>query len=147
MRLSDGMLAIAAGSHHRPIDISGSDEVAEMGRVVEIFRRNTLERDELLAEKAQAADRLEQQVKERTAELAQSVEELRGYADRIIVPIVTRGRFGALRTEIDPEFDLVGAAVEAGFRGGLDELLREATKDSKIPIDDIFDGIFGRKKK
>ena len=76
MRLSDGMLAIAAGGHHRPVDISGSDEVAEMGRVVEIFRKNTLERDELLAERAQAADRLEQQVKERTAELAQSVEEL-----------------------------------------------------------------------
>ena len=81
MRLSDGMLAIAAGSHHRPIDVSGSDEVAEMGRVVEVFRKNTLERDELLAEKAQAADRLEQQVKERTAELAQSVEELRALGD------------------------------------------------------------------
>ena len=81
MRLSDGMLAIAGGSHHRPIDISGSDEVAEMGRVVEVFRKNTLERDELLAEKAQAADRLEQQVKERTAELAQSVEELRALGD------------------------------------------------------------------
>ena len=80
-RLSDGMLAIAGGSHHRPIDISGSDEVAEMGRVVEIFRKNTLERDELLAEKAQAADRLEQQVKERTAELAQSVEELRALGE------------------------------------------------------------------
>ena len=81
MRLSDGMLAIAAGGHHRPIDISGSDEVAEMGRVVEIFRKNTLERDELLAERAQAADRLERQVKERTAELAQSVEELRALGD------------------------------------------------------------------
>ena len=81
MRLSDGMLAIAAGGHHRPIDISGSDEVAEMGRVVEIFRKNTLERDELLAERAQAAHRLEQQVNERTAELAQSVEELRALGD------------------------------------------------------------------
>ena len=81
MRLNEGMLAIAGGSHHRPIDVSGSDEVAEMGRVVEIFRKNTLERDELLAEKALAADRLEQQVKERTAELAQSVEELRALGD------------------------------------------------------------------
>ena len=81
MRLSDGMLAIAAGGHHRPVDISGNDEVAEMGRVVEIFRKNTLERDELLAERAQAAHRLEQQVKERTAELAQSVEELRALGD------------------------------------------------------------------
>jgi len=77
MRLSSGMLAIAGGRHHSPIDISGSDEVAEMGRVVEIFRKNTLERNELLAEKAQAAERLENEVKQRTAELAQSVEELR----------------------------------------------------------------------
>ena len=75
------MLAIAAGGHHRPVDISGNDEVAEMGRVVEIFRKNTLERDELLAERAQAAHRLEQQVNERTAELAQSVEELRALGD------------------------------------------------------------------
>jgi signal transduction histidine kinase len=81
MHLSDGMLAIAGGSHHSPIDISGSDEVAEMGRVAEILRKNTLERDELLAEKAQAADRLEQEVKERTAELAQSVEELRALGE------------------------------------------------------------------
>src|SRR5262245_63245501 len=81
MRLSNGMLAIAGGGRHKPIEISGSDEVAEMGRVVEIFRKNTLERDELLAEKAQAADRLEQQVKQRTAELAQSVEELRALGD------------------------------------------------------------------
>src|SRR5258707_14128209 len=80
-RLSGGMLAIAGGHHHTPIDISGSDEVAEMGRVVEILRKNTLERDDLVVEKAQAADRLEQQVKERTAELAQSVEELRALGD------------------------------------------------------------------
>jgi signal transduction histidine kinase len=81
MRLSDGMLAIAGGNHHSPIDISGSDEVAEMARVVEVFRKNTLERDELLTERAQAADRLEQEVRERTAELAQSVQELRALGD------------------------------------------------------------------
>jgi signal transduction histidine kinase/DNA-binding response OmpR family regulator len=81
IRLNDGMLAIAGGSQRTPIDISGRDEIAEMGRVVEILRKNTLERDELLTEKAQAADRLEQQVKERTAELAQSVEELRALGD------------------------------------------------------------------
>jgi signal transduction histidine kinase len=81
MRLSDGMLAIAGGNHHSPIDISGSDEVANMARVVEVFRKNTLERDELLAERAQAADRLEQEVKQRTAELAKSVQELRALGD------------------------------------------------------------------
>jgi signal transduction histidine kinase len=81
MRLNSGMLAIAGGSYHTPIDVSGGDEVAEMARVVEVLRKNTLERDELLADKAQAAERLEQQVKERTADLARSVEELRALGD------------------------------------------------------------------
>jgi adenylate cyclase len=81
LNLSTGMLAIASGRQQSPIRISGSDEVAEMGRVVEIFRQNTLERDGLLAEKAQAAERLEHEVKQRTAELAQSVEELRALGD------------------------------------------------------------------
>ncbi len=79
--LSDGMLAIAGGRLHTPVAAQGSDEIAAMGRAVEIFRRNTVERDELLAEKAQAAERLEQQVKERTAELTQSVEELRALGE------------------------------------------------------------------
>ena len=34
MRLNGGMLAIAGGSRHSPIDISGRDELAEMARAV-----------------------------------------------------------------------------------------------------------------
>lgn len=45
------------------------------------MRQNTLERDELLVERAHAADRLEKQVEERTAELARSVEELRALGE------------------------------------------------------------------
>ncbi len=72
--LSRSMLAIAKGNLAASIPTGGSDEIAEMGRVVEILRKNTFERDELLIERAQAAGRLERQVEERTAELAQSVE-------------------------------------------------------------------------
>ncbi|HEX6979545.1 MAG TPA: ATP-binding protein, partial [Alphaproteobacteria bacterium] len=79
--LSDGMLAIAGGSLHAPVAVEGADEIAAMGRAAEIFRRNTLERDGLLAERAQAADLLEKEVKQRTAELAQSVEELRALGE------------------------------------------------------------------
>jgi signal transduction histidine kinase len=43
--LSDSMLAIAGGRHDTPVAIKGADEIAAMGRAVEIFRRNTLERD------------------------------------------------------------------------------------------------------
>ena len=81
VRLNSGMLAIVGGTRDAPIDVAGTDEVAEMGRVVEIFRKNTLERDQLLVEKEKAADLLEHQVKQRTAELAQSVEELRALGD------------------------------------------------------------------
>ena len=81
MLLSNGMLAISRANYHASIDISGYDEIAEMGRVAEILRKNTLERDDLLVEKQHVAERLEQQVKERTGELAQSVEELRALGD------------------------------------------------------------------
>src|SRR4026209_662496 len=52
-----------------------------MGRAVEIFRRNTLERDELLVEREQAASLLEREVEARTAELAQSVAQLRALGE------------------------------------------------------------------
>jgi class 3 adenylate cyclase/HAMP domain-containing protein/putative methionine-R-sulfoxide reductase with GAF domain len=80
-RLSEGTLAIASGRLHAPVAAIGNDEIAAMGRAVEIFRKNTLERDELLAEKAQVAMSLEQQVKQRTAELAQSVGELQALGE------------------------------------------------------------------
>jgi signal transduction histidine kinase len=79
--LSRSMLAIAEGDLEANIATGGSDEIAEMGRVVEILRKNTLERDELLIERAKTADRLEKQVKERTAKLEKSVEELRALGD------------------------------------------------------------------
>src|SRR5262245_53742768 len=126
MSLSDGMLAIVAGSHHRPIDISGSDEIAEMGRVVEILRKNTLERDELLIDKAQAADRLEQQVKERTAELAQSVQELRALGD------VTQ----AVNSSIDVETVLatiVAKAVQlSGTQAGAIYVFDDAAQEFRL---------------
>src|SRR5262249_60649681 len=48
---------------------AGSDEVAAMGRAVEVVRRNAIELDRLLAERADAAMRLEKLVEERTSEL------------------------------------------------------------------------------
>jgi adenylate cyclase len=79
--LSRSMLAITEGNLAAKVPTGGSDEIAEMGRVVEVLRKNTFERDELLIERAQAADRLEKQVEERTAELAQSVKELRALGE------------------------------------------------------------------
>jgi GAF domain-containing protein len=154
MRLSDGMLAIAAGSHHRPIDISGSDEVAEMGRVVEVFRKNTLERDELLAERAQAADRLEQQVKERTAELAQSVEELRALGDvtqavnssidlQTVLSTIVAKATQLSGTEAGAIYVFDEAAQEFRLRAtyGMDETLIAEIKDRHMRIGETAIGI------
>ena len=54
-----------------------------MGRAVEVFRQHAIERDALLAERAAAAERLEQQVVERTAELARRQAELRATFDNM----------------------------------------------------------------
>ena len=75
------MLAITEGNLQANVPTRGNDEIAEMGRVVEVLRQNTLERNELLVERAHAAERLEKQVEERTAELARSVEELRALGE------------------------------------------------------------------
>jgi PAS domain S-box-containing protein len=68
--LSGGMRAIAAGERDIAIPIDGDDEIAEMGRALEVFRGNAVELDRLLAERAEAAANLERIVEERTAELA-----------------------------------------------------------------------------
>jgi len=68
-QLSGAMLSIAAGRREIPVPATGSDEVAAMGRAVEVFRQNAIELDHLLAERANAAIRLEKLVEERTSEL------------------------------------------------------------------------------
>lgn len=74
--LSEGTLAIAGGDLQAQVPVQGADEITAMARAVETFRRNTQERDGLLVEKAQAAERLEKVVRQRTAELSRSMREV-----------------------------------------------------------------------
>jgi signal transduction histidine kinase/DNA-binding response OmpR family regulator len=67
--LSAAMIAIAGGRRNVVAATSGKDEIASMGRAVEVFRRNAIELDQLLADRSQEAARLEKVVRERTAEL------------------------------------------------------------------------------
>jgi signal transduction histidine kinase/DNA-binding response OmpR family regulator len=67
--LSATMIAIAGGRRDTVAATSGRDEIASMGRAVEVFRHNAIELDRLLAAQEQEAARLEQVVLERTAEL------------------------------------------------------------------------------
>jgi signal transduction histidine kinase len=136
MQLNSGMAAIAAGKQHGPIAIPGSDEVSDMGRVVEIFRKNTVERDELLAEKAQAAERLEHEVKQRTAELAQSVEELRALGDVSRAVNSTIDLETVLSTIVAKAVQL--SATEAGTIYVFDEATQEFQLRASYGMDDAL---------
>jgi signal transduction histidine kinase len=81
--MSSVMFAVASGSREIAVPVIGSDEIAAMGRALEVFRQNAVERDALLAERAEAAERLEHQVEERTAELGQQQAVLRATFDNM----------------------------------------------------------------
>lgn len=73
--LSGIMLSIAAGRREIAVPVVGTDEVGAMGRAVEVFRKNAIELDQLLVERADAAIKLEKIVEQRTAELRASKEK------------------------------------------------------------------------
>lgn len=73
--------------------------------------------------------------------LGDTFRELQGFADKITVPLVTRGSIDNPKTEIDPDFDVGKAALDAGVKGSLDELL----KGNGGSLGDLFKNL-GRKK-
>ncbi len=81
--MSQGMRAIAGGRRDIAIPAGGSDEIGEMARALEIFRSNAIELDALLAEREQAAARLETVVQERTAEAQRRGAVLRVTVDNM----------------------------------------------------------------
>ena len=143
--LNRSMLAIAEGNLATNVPTSGNDEIGEMGGVnVEILRKNTLERDELLIDRAQAADRLEKQVEERTVELSKSLEELRALGDvsqavnstidlETVLSTIIAKAAQLSGTEAGTIFEYDEATQEFYFRAsyGMDETLIAAVKGQK----------------
>ena len=116
-----------------------------MGGVVEVLRKNTLERNELLIEREQTAERLEKQVEERTIELAQSVEELRALGDvsqavnstidlQTVLSTIIAKAVQLSGTEAGTIYAFDDASQEFQLRAsyGMDEKLIAAIKDSKV---------------
>jgi len=145
--LSRSMLAIAEGNLATSVPTRGSDEISEMGRVVEVLRKNTLERNELLIEREQTAVRLEKQVEARTIELARSVEELRALGDVSQAVNSTIDLQTVLSTIISKAVQLSGtdagtiyafddARQEFQLRAsyGMDEALVAAIKDRNVRL-------------
>jgi signal transduction histidine kinase len=75
--LSSGMLAIAGGKLDAAVAAQGKDEIAAMGRAVEVFRRNAIELEGLLEERKRTAEHLEEVVEARTRELERRSSVLR----------------------------------------------------------------------
>jgi signal transduction histidine kinase/HAMP domain-containing protein len=79
--LSNRMLTLARGDLNSPLPQSGPDEIGHMAESLAVFRDNAAALNKLLGEREQAAQRLEEVVRERTDELARSVEELRALGE------------------------------------------------------------------
>jgi hypothetical protein len=144
------LLSLAEGSSRQTIPGEIEPIRAKIRNGVVTYDRFAVRIDEYTLVYSGQVDLNERTVDLRTeiplAGLAHTFKELEGYADKIVVPLVTRGRLGELTeddTKIDPEFDLFGAAADAGFRGLLDDV----SKDVGVPIGDILDDIFKPKKK
>ncbi|WIM10225.1 response regulator [Enhydrobacter sp.] len=152
-QLSSVMLEIAGGKTDTPVATHGTDEIAAMGKAVDVFRRNAIELDRLLAERSETAAQLERRVAERTDELARSVEELRALGevgravgssldlDTVLATIVShavhlsRGDAGTIY-----EFDPAAGVFEPRANYGLSRELVEALRQSRIRIGDTVVG-------
>ena len=123
VHLSEAMHRLAGGNRDVHIEDNRGDEIAEMAHTIEVFRENAVALDQLLAEREQAAARLENIVEQRTAELRRRGEELRVTFDNMVQGVLMFD--GAMkiaawnRQVLDllkiPEDFLAGGPSYAGF--------------------------------
>jgi len=111
-KLSGGLTAIAGGRRDVIVDTRGADEVSAMGRAIEVLRQHEIERDGLLVERAETAQRLEQLVDARTKELNQTVATLKETSEIIASSIQYASR---IQRSILPEANLIDSTLSDYF--------------------------------
>jgi hypothetical protein len=101
------------GDRARHAILTGSEEVAAMGGALEVFRRNAIKLDELLAERAETAAGLEKTFEEWTAKLAGREATLRAIFDSMLqgVALFDQSQDGCLERSISPIGRLTGRVL------------------------------------
>jgi hypothetical protein len=131
--------------HERATNIAGYIEPirATIREGIVTYERFAVDIDKFTLAYSGSVNLITQQVDLKTeiplSGLAMSIEELEAVKD-FNVPIVTRGTFGNLKTQIDPSFNPAEAAIQGGLgnylQRGLDDLLnRDSDKDSDKDAD------------
>ena len=120
--LSESTLAIAGGRLDVPVVATGTDEVAAMGRAVEVFRRNAVELNQLILEREKSHRLIE------TAhqELTQSVNELRALGE------VTQAVNSTLDLEIVLSTIVAKAVQLSGTEAGTIYVFDEANQEFRL---------------
>jgi hypothetical protein len=78
--------------------------------------------------------------------LGKSIHELSGYVDGLVVPLVTTGKLGDTKTQIDPNFNLAGQAAKAGIQSAIGELLKN-NKNVPSNVGNVLDQLLKGSKK
>ena len=141
--LSDWMLRMAAGDLESRVEMEGRDEVADMARALEIFRRNSLE-----AQRLNLVEQLAEELQGKNVELERVLGDLERAQDQIVMreKLAALGELTAgVAHEIRNPLNFVKNFSEASeeLLGELDEILVEVGENMDDEDKDYIQEISG----
>lgn len=141
--LSDWMLRMAAGDLESKVEMKGRDEVADMARALEIFRRNSLE-----AQRLNLVEQLAEELQGKNEQLESVLAELERAQDQIVMreKLAALGELTAgVAHEIRNPLNFIKNFSEASeeLLEELGELLGDVSEDLDDEDKDYFQEISG----